>query len=55
MVFRFLVGTAKWNGFFTSALNLTFSPGRRNSRRPVPVLRMIVRPNPAQVLQRDGG
>jgi hypothetical protein len=29
MVFRFMVGMAKWNGFFTSALNLTFSPGKK--------------------------
>jgi hypothetical protein len=36
---------------FTPALNLTFSPRRRNSLSPVLVLRMNARPIPSQVIQ----
>jgi hypothetical protein len=32
---------------FTSALNLTFSPGRRNSYSPILALRMVIRPIPS--------
>jgi cyclophilin family peptidyl-prolyl cis-trans isomerase len=40
---------------FTTALNLTFSPGRRNSKRELLVLWRALRQIQSQVLQRGGG